>query len=554
MMITGGKITGMPTPVRRAVLSLIALAALIAVMPAAAAKAAPPYPEAVLLVSGFETESPYSTPAAECVGQEGSEWNPPGFPAESTPEGLAPVLKQAGNRVFTAPVTKSTTPLPATCSGPGEPLPDFDTMTITSNGDTNANGAALARLIAFLQDEYGVEELRLVGHSDGGLWSRAALTQNEAYLGLEIPSFTTLGTPHTGSYLADLAMELKGGKCDFSNKIEQRICDALVVAANLIVLKLGPTATFQLSNDYLATWNPQQSIGNCPVSAIAGDHIDLRIPFLEYYAPSDGLVGIASAQAKAAIDINGHPIPAPSIPDLREAGVYDVVHGGSLGFIYGKNLLNQAQISQTVSQSILLSGSSPCNVTPIPTASASDSGATASNGRVSDDSSDQQLRAPLYRMVAADRKGRLPKPGPEDFAVSRKGVSVRCGFERLAPIPLLGERQLRIHTAAGCGKRLKARKNEGKGAARALLLRSNRSRHVIVRTSGERVRIRVRGNRPKTLKAHYLDQGKWKRLKLNRRGWSNLPETERSSFRLRVRAKGTSADTPADTANLTLAR
>ena len=529
----------------------VSLAALIALAPSAA-RAAPPYPEAVLLVSGFETESPFSTPAPECVGQEGDEWNPPGFPAGSTPEGLAPVLKQAGNKVFTAPVTKSTTPLPTTCVGPGEPLPDFNTMTITSNGDTDANGAALARLIAFLQDEYGVTELRLVGHSDGGLWSRSAITQNQAYEGLEIQSFTTLGTPHTGSYLADLAMELKGGKCDFSNKLEQRICDALVVAANLIVLKLGPTATFQLSNDYLATWNPKQSIGNCPVSAIAGNHIKLRIPSPGYYVPSDGLVGIASAQARAAIDITGHPIPAPDIPDLREAGVYDVVHGGSLGFIYGKNLLNQAQISQNVSQSILLNGSSPCNVTPIAAAPTTDSGAEVSEAATSA-GSDRQLRAPLYRMVSADREGRLPKPGAEDFVVSRKGVGVRCGFERLAAIPLLGERQLRVHNPAGCEKRLKARKNGGEGVARALLLRSSRSRHAIVRTSGQRLRIRVRGSQPKRLKAHYLDQGKWRRLKLNRRGWTGLPATTRSSLRLRVRVKGNSAAV-ADTANLTIAR
>ena len=528
-------------------------------MPAVAAEATPPYPEAVLLVSGFETESPFSTPAAQCIGQEGDEWNPPGFPVGSDPEGIAPVLRQAGNKVFTAPVTKSTTPLPPSCSGPGEPLPDFDTMTITSNGNTNANGAALARLIAFLQDEYGVTDLRVVGHSDGGLWSRAAITQNTEYLGLEIPSLTTLGTPHTGSYLADLAMELKGGKCDFSNKVERRICDALVIAANLIVLKLGPTATFQLSNDFLATWNPQQSIGNCPVSAIAGNHIDLRIPFLEYYAPSDGLVGIASAQAKRAIDITGHPIPAPSIPDLREAGVYDVVHGGSLSFIYGKTLLNQAQISQQVAQSILLSGSSSCNVIPIPSSSEvtsgnGASGAAAAGATTGAADSDQQLRAPLYRMVAADRNGRLPKPGPEDFAVSRRGVSVRCGFTRLKAIALLGDRRLRIHNASGCGKRLRARKNSGDGVAKALMLRSNRNRHAIVRVSGDRAKIRVRGRKPEVLKVHYLDQGKWKKLKLNARDWAGLPATGRNSLRLRVRTRGNPGDIPVDTANVTLAR
>ena len=47
-------------------------------------------------------------------------------------------------------------------------------------------------------------------------------------------------------------------------------------------------------------------------------------------------------------------------------------------------------------------------------------------------------RSPLYRMVAADRNGRLPEPGAEDFVVSRRGVSVRCGFTKLRAVPLLG--------------------------------------------------------------------------------------------------------------------
>ena len=451
-------------------------------------------------------------------------------------------------------MTKSTTALPASCSGPGEPLPDFSKMTITSNGDTGKNGVALAKLIGFLRDNYGVTDLRVVGHSDGGLWLRSAITQNQGYEGVEVPSLTTLGTPHTGSYLADLAMELRGGKCQFTNRTEQRICEGLVIAAKLIVLKLGETATFQLSNDFLATWNPQQVIGNCPVSVIAGDHIDLPLPRLGYYIPSDGLVGIASAQARSAIDITGHPIPAPAIPDLREAGVYDAVHGGSLGFIYGKTLLNQAQISQKVAQTIQLTGSSSCNVTPIASTGPGRSDAGASGANNSASASNQKLRAPLYRMVAASKKGRLPRPGPEDFAVSSKGVSIRCGFTRLKAVPLLGDRHLRIHKAVRCGKRLRVRKNSGNGVAKALMLRSNPNRHVIMRLRGERARIRIRGKAPRKLRIHYLSHGKWKRLKRGRRGWARLPAASSGSLRVRVRVKGASRSAPVDTANLNLSR
>ena len=54
---------------RLATVSLLVLVASIAVLAQpAAVEAAPPYPEAVLLVSGFETETPFSTPAPTCNG------------------------------------------------------------------------------------------------------------------------------------------------------------------------------------------------------------------------------------------------------------------------------------------------------------------------------------------------------------------------------------------------------------------------------------------------------------------------------------------------------
>ncbi len=79
-------------------------------------------------------------------------------------------------------MTKSGGAVPTPFPQSGEPLPD-GSMVIDSNGETDANGAALAELIAFLRDSYGVTNVHLVGHSDGGLWSRAGITQNAAYAG-----------------------------------------------------------------------------------------------------------------------------------------------------------------------------------------------------------------------------------------------------------------------------------------------------------------------------------------------------------------------------------
>ena len=543
-------------PARFAAVFLPALVTAAVLVPGTA-QASPSYPEAVLLVSGFETESPYTSASSACAGKEGSEWNPP-VPQGAEQVGIAHALRLAGYNVFTAPVSKGGTTAPITppmvCTGTGEPVPKKNmNMVIDSNGGTAANGAALAKLIAFLRDSYGVTDLHLLGHSDGGLWSRAGITKDSAYRGVTIQSLTTLGTPHTGSYLADLAIELKHGRCDFSNRIEQRICEVLVPLARLIVKELGPKATRELTNDFLATWNPQQRIGNCPVSVIAGDHVNFGIPFLGYYTPSDGLVGLDSAQAKEALDLDGHLIPAPDIPDLRDAGVYDVVHGASVGFLSKKNLLNQPQISEQVAENTMLTGAEPCNQPSSAVAGAgSDSGADAGSSASSGEA--QQLRAPLYRMVAADRNGRLPKPGAEDFVISKDGVSVRCGYAKLRPIPVLGDRRLRVHHPRKCRDGLRARKNEGEGVPRAMLLRSNPRRHVLVRVEGEQARIRIRGQAAKTFKVQFHNGKKWRQLKLGGRGRAALPGTGGSSLKLRIRAKGKARGALADTANLTLQR
>ncbi len=157
-------------------------------------------------------------------------------------------------------------------------------------------------------------------------------------------------------------------------------------------------------------------------------------------------------------------------------------------------------------------------------------------------------------MVAANVHGRLPVPGPEDFAVSGRGVVIKCGSKALKPTPILGERRLRIHGTAGCQQRPRARKRGGGGPGRALLLRSHPRRDVLVRVKGDDARIRVRGRAPKALRAAARVGGSWKKLRLDRRGHTMLPHTGTGSLQIRVRARGRAHGAPADTANLVLSR
>lgn len=483
---------------------------------AAGATAAPPYPEAVVLVSGFDTQTPFTTPDPSCNGKEGEAWDPP--------TGVAAALKAAGKKVFTAPVSQngSNGLTPCDPDGPAPPQSDY----VDSNGEVDANGAALAGLLAFLRDNYGVQRIELVGHSDGGLWSRSAISQDGAYAGISILSLTTLGTPHTGSFIADLAIDTEGAKCESESELLRLLCLGLRTSVEAIIDDIGQTATEELTNDYLATWNPLQTIGKCPVTGIAGTFVGGgggESPY-PYYVPDDGLVGEASALARSAKDIDGHTIPAPSIPDFRAGGTYPVVHGASMKYLSKESLLNTEAISAKVAQ---IAGearpSGPlCNVA---------GGATASVVPAT-----PPLRLPLTRLVLPTRRGYLPVPNKEDAVIVRRGVRLTCGTRGSLPLaPLLGDERLRIGQALTCGQRLLAR-GGAKPRGGALLIRRDPHRDVILKLRGDGVQLHVRGPRPQAVWVLLAGHEKWTPLRLDRFGRGAMPSrAARSALRIRVR-------------------
>jgi triacylglycerol lipase len=505
----------------RRTLAAIAGIALGVVLSAPAGASAATYPEAVLLVSGFDTASPYTTPDPSCDGKEGPEWDPAG--------GIARTLKPAGLKVFTAPVRQTGGSLLPPCAGAGELLPADDTV-INSNGETDSNGQALARLIGFLRDEYGVMRLHIVGHSDGGLWSRSAITQDDAYSGVEVLSLTTLGTPHTGSLVADLAIELNGGKCDFSNTIEQLICDSVIEVAQLMLKDLGKVATSELTNGFLTGWNPKQRIGSCPVTGIAGNHVGFTVPLLGYYTPSDGAVGVSSALGERALAIDGSTIPAPGIPNFIEGGTYDVVHGDSLSFIATQNLLNTQAISNEVQATVVaaMSNTTACNV----------GGGEARPGPT-------EVGVPLYRLDVPNQRGRLSRPDEGELVAAKRKVNVNCGRERLEPTLHKGDERIRLFDTFGCEKRLRVTGGKagkaagGKARSRKAVLLDRADRNAVTVThDGDEVMIEIDGPKVRKLRVVAWSGGERERLALDGDGRATLPGGgERSWLRIRARTK-----------------
>ncbi|MGH7910222.1 MAG: esterase/lipase family protein [Candidatus Dormibacteraceae bacterium] len=266
--------------------------------PTPTAPQAPPAPptvngEAVVLVSGFTTTTPFTTPAETCQG--------------TTPEAsmtfLAQTLRADGEPLYTAPVNE----------GPGpvkEQAPYFSDcprlpadLTIDSLGDVNADGSALARFVDYLHATYGVDDVRFVGHSDGGIWSRAAVAALKSSASqVHVLSVTTLDTPHTGAFVADVLAGRLNPCANVAKPYLEYCQGTLDVVIAIVTFVYAGRALPQLTASYMKGWNQSQAgvLGQIPVTVLSGDAFDLFSYFgvtNPYISPSDVVVGLSSQEA-----------------------------------------------------------------------------------------------------------------------------------------------------------------------------------------------------------------------------------------------------------------
>lgn len=161
----------------------------------------PQTPHAVVLVSGFHAPSPFTTPALAC--QPTANCGTGCFTAGNTDSYLRERLLAAGYAVYTAPampgggraVSNSEWGGFQACAA--EPLPEW--MTSDPDRDPELCGVRVAAFINYLQATYGVQSVDLVGHSMGGLFSRAAIKELALRRStVRIRSLHTIGSPWWG--------------------------------------------------------------------------------------------------------------------------------------------------------------------------------------------------------------------------------------------------------------------------------------------------------------------------------------------------------------------
>ena len=194
-----------------------------------------------------------------------------------------------------------------------------ENMTVNSTGSIDTAGEHLARFINWLHNDKGVTEVDFVGHSMGGLYSRAAIrvlaTTNSP---VKVRSLTTVGTPWQGSYLSDYANDL----IPLSDCQGDKFCDNAVTNFKTRVLELMSGSGREVNKAFLMGkngWNEFQSgvLDKIPVVLIAGKRFTLPGPGNPAVWPNDGIVAEESALAKSISD---------SILPHRHCYVFDDTH------------------------------------------------------------------------------------------------------------------------------------------------------------------------------------------------------------------------------------
>lgn len=294
-----------PTPTRRnrsRILAGVAAISAAALLLVGCSPAAPAENRAVVIVSGGGAVSPFTTPTEACKT---------GLSAGNTDTALREYLLEQGKQVYTAPANADwgvvEEPDPESFGAFGdcpEVLPEH--LTIMSTGDITASAEKLARFLTFLNAEYGVTDVDLIGHSNGGLFSRGAiriLKQTESPL--TVRSLTMIGTPNEGAFpTAYTAGEIGIEECQ-GDAFCTQFNETWKTYAGAADKGLNAQDTQRYLNgvDGQDGWNQAQAgyLDGIPVMLLGGGYFANDAGNPQYW-PYDGIVSVYSALATSISD------------------------------------------------------------------------------------------------------------------------------------------------------------------------------------------------------------------------------------------------------------
>ena len=249
----------------------------------------------VVIVSGGDSISPFTTPESACST---------GLAAGNTNTALRAHLLDRDMAVFTAAVNVRDEVV--VDSAPGEfgafggcpPQPPVE-CTVNSRNDVDRAGRRLANLVEMLHERHAVHTVDLVGHSNGGTFARAAIrVLKESNSAVRVGSLVTLGSPWHGSVptriiCGELPLEICRG--DARCLAMHAGMAAEIAAAGDVPLAPENTRGFMDGPD---GWNSRQIgvLADVPTLLVAGGGLALDGGDPEVW-PFDGLVSRHSGLA-----------------------------------------------------------------------------------------------------------------------------------------------------------------------------------------------------------------------------------------------------------------
>lgn len=253
---------------------------------------------AVVLVTGGALRTPFTTPTQACKDGDGF------LAAGTTYTALRQYLLSKGKQVYTAPAMDNWGPVQeplASSFGPFTACPDAlpEMMTVMTTGDWNAGGERLARFLNYLNTRYGVTDFDLVGHSNGGLWSRAAIkVLKDTKAPLRIRSLTTISSPHTGA----IPPRYYAGEIDLAACVGNAFCEQTVKSWADLVKTADKGLSAENTVRYTSGpngWNAAQgnALNDIPVTLLGGTYFEATGGDQTLW-PNDGTVPRYSAWAQ----------------------------------------------------------------------------------------------------------------------------------------------------------------------------------------------------------------------------------------------------------------
>lgn len=249
---------------------------------------------AIVLVSGTASVTPFTTSKEACVGA-GS------LSAGSTYGFIRDGLVAQGFQVYTAPVSLGGVQVPATADeadGPfsGCPAQLPADVTINSIDSPQLGGERLAAFVNYLNKQYGITQVDLVGHSLGGIFVRNGVrVLKEQNSPVTVRTLTTLSSPWEPVFPAN-PMDDHEAACDGSQTCLAFVNAVLKVPSAMVIVKALNSAEFD-------PWTQAQAgvLENIPVTLIGGSYFTKPLGNPDKW-PNDGIVQLSASLARNVPD------------------------------------------------------------------------------------------------------------------------------------------------------------------------------------------------------------------------------------------------------------